>query len=157
MRPSTSTRPVRVSTLRAQQRRGDTGGASDDCSYPGHELSHLERFGEVVVGPSVDALDLVGPGAPRRQDDDRHAEPLAAPALEHREAVDPRQAQVQNDAIVVLSLALEQRILAVAPDIHDESGSTQRLAELLREGWLVFDHQQAHRRADSSPANLNTR
>ncbi len=124
---------------------------------PGHELGHLKRLGEVVVRSGIDAFDLVGPGAASREDDDRHGEPVAAPALEHGEPVDQRQAQVENDAVVGFGLALEQRVLTITRDVHCESGSTERLAELLRKGWLVFDHQQAHRRADSSAASLNTR
>ena len=70
-------------------------------------------FRQIVVCARVDALDPLGPGASRRQDQDRQAVPRPAPALENCEAVHPGKARVK-----VLRVA----ITVAGPDEIREAG-----------------------------------
>jgi hypothetical protein len=61
--------------------------------------------------------------------------PGIAPASEHGETVEQRQAQVEHDRVVGLGVALEVRVAAIV-------GFIDRIA-----GLFVLDNQDAHQRA----------
>ena len=65
---------------------------------PGEELVHAERLGDVVVGAGVEGLDLVVGVVPGGEDDHRDLGHVAKPP-EHLDAVEVRQAEVEDDDV----------------------------------------------------------
>src|SRR5690606_39622543 len=65
---------------------------------------------QVVIGSSIDALDPLGPGAACGEHENRHGAPGRPPPLQHGEAVDFRQPEIQDDEVVVLRIATEPRV-----------------------------------------------
>ena len=76
---------------------------------PREQLVHAERLRDVVVGAGVEGLDLVRLALADGEDDDRHARP-AAQAADHVDAVDPRQAEVEDHEVGVLARRERQRL-----------------------------------------------
>ena len=59
-------------------------------------------------------------------------------------AVEPRQADVEDDRVVGLGVAEEMPLLAVEGVVDDVAGLAQRLAELLVQVAVVLDDEYAH-------------
>ena len=89
------------------------GGAADQRAHPRQHLLDVEGLGDIVVGAGVDARHLVAPAVARGQDQHRHLAPVAAPVLEHADAVHLRQADIEHDGVVGLGVAEEMALLAV--------------------------------------------
>ena len=60
------------------------------CPHPCEQLPHAERFRDVVVGPGIQRVHLLGLLLARRQHDDRDRGPRPE-ASDHLDSVDPRQ------------------------------------------------------------------
>ena len=114
--PSTATRPERVSSRTGPQTISleacpvDRRRSGADARQ---KLLHVEGLRHVVVGAGVEALDLVAPAVAGRQDDHRRLDARAPPAVEHGDAVDLRQAEIEDDRVIGLGLAEEAAVLAV--------------------------------------------
>ena len=97
--------------------RDDLGGLVGRCrpsqrgAQPGEELVHAERLRHVVVGARVERRDLVPLALPHREHDDRNLRP-AAQTLDHLDAVDPGQAEVEDDEVGMIARCERQRELA---------------------------------------------
>jgi hypothetical protein len=67
----------------------------------GDELADAERLGQVIVGAALQAVHLVGFLAPGGEHQDRHISELrfAADRAGHRDAVEPRQHDVEDHQI----------------------------------------------------------
>jgi hypothetical protein len=100
--------------------------------------------GEVVVGAGVEPGDLVRPAIARGQHQHRKGAPFLAPHAEHGEAVDLRQAKIENHGIVVLGRAEEVAVLPVGGQVDGIAGLLQRRFELPAEGGFILDDQDAH-------------
>ncbi len=90
----------------------------------------MERLGQVVVGAGVEARHLFAPGPPRGQDQDRGGHVLLAPAFQHRDAVDLRQAQVQDDGVIGFGVAQEVGFLAVGGVVDGVAGVAEGQLQL---------------------------
>ena len=119
-------------------------GAPDQGLDPGQHLLHLEGLGEVVVGARAQTHDLLAPGAAGGQDQHGHGAALLAPALQDREAVQHRQAEVEHDRIVRLGIAQEVPLLAIVREIDHETRRLQRPPRLLGDPVVVFHDQDPH-------------
>lgn len=84
------------------------------------------------------------PAAARSQHEHRHRQSGFTPLLEHGEAVDLRQAEVENDRVVALGSSQELAPLAVRRVIDGIARPTQRGAKLLCQQDFVFDEQDPH-------------
>ena len=110
----------------------------------GQQLFHVKGFGQVIIGPGIHAGDFFVPAAARRQNQHRHAAPLAAPAAQYAQAIDDGQAQVQHDRIKIFHLAQVSRFLAIAGHFHGMTSSGNGGDQLGEQGGLVFYDQNAH-------------
>jgi hypothetical protein len=124
-----------------QGRAGMARRAPDQPAQPRDQLAHRERLGEIIVGAGIDALDLLGPVAARGQHHHRKGAARRAPALQHRQAIEPRQAEIEDHRGIILDIAAKPRILAVAAMIDDETRIAQRLGEVGRDLGIVLDQQ----------------
>ena len=69
---------------------------TEDGLHPSDELPRVERLRQVVVGPDLEADDLVHVLVARGQHQDRHVGALADPAAD-LDPVDVREHQVEDD------------------------------------------------------------
>ncbi len=120
------------------------GRAPDQRAQAGQNLLQIERFGDIIVGPGVEARDLLAPAVARGQDQHRHIVAGTAPAFQNGDPVHHRQAEIEHHGIVALGLAEELRLLAVMGLIDRVAGLGQRGRELAREIGIVLHHEQSH-------------
>ncbi len=107
----------------------------------------MKRLGQIVVRPGVDPLDPFRPGAARRQHQNRHLPAFRPPAFQHRQAVEARQAEIEDHEVVVLGVALEPGVLAVGSRFHHVTGHVQGGDDIVPDPRFVLDHQNAHQSA----------
>jgi hypothetical protein len=119
---------------------------------PAHERAHareelfeLERLGEVVVGASVEQIDLVRERVERGQHEDGSGLRRAQLAQE-RAAVDAREHQVEDDEVVVPATELVPREVAVLRHIAGVALLAQRALQRRGQIGLVLDDQDSHGR-----------
>ena len=74
-----------------------------------------------------------------------------APALQHGEPVQPRQPEVEHHQVVVLGVAEEPGLLAVAGQLHGEAGGLPAPPEVARDPRIVLHRQGAHQSSSTSP------
>src|SRR5262244_851496 len=106
----------------------------------------MKRLCDVVVGASIEALNLIAPAVPRGEDQDRHGATGAAPRLQHREAIHLGQADVENHRIIGLAFAKKVALLAVERAIDHVARINERGRELPIEIGIVLDHEEAQDR-----------
>ena len=139
-------RQARVEHDRAATELGPrvSGRAADQRPDPRQHFLHLERLGDVVVGAAVDALDLLVPAAAGSEHEHRRRQASRAPAAEQRQAVDSRQAEIEQDGVVLFGSREEIGALAIGRDVDGVAGAGHGGAEVLRQPRLVLDDQQSH-------------
>ena len=109
---------------------------------PRQQLLALERLDEVVVGAAVESLDaVVGLGA-RGEDQDRDVALGAQPAAD-LDAVEPRQAEVEDDEVGDELLGRRERLLAVGRGAHLVALLAQGAAQHVGDLVVVLDDQHA--------------
>ena len=72
--------------------------------------------------------------------------PAAAPALQHGDAIDLGQAEIEDHGVIGLGLAEEVALLAVESLVDGIAGVLQRGHDLAVEVLVVFDDEQSHGR-----------
>src|SRR5206468_3048277 len=90
------------------------GGAAppQERLRPRDQLARAERLGQVVVGPDLEPVDLVGLGRPRGQHQDRHRR-VHPHAPHDLEPVQLRHHQVEDHQVGNVGHRLGERVLAV--------------------------------------------
>ena len=116
-------------------------GASQQGLDPAHELAQRERLGDVVVGAELEAHDLVELVAAGGQEQDRRLGPDGAQPAEHLEAVDPGQADVEEDEVGRLVGGELEPFLAGAGERDLIPLLLEGVLDPTRNGVLVFDDQ----------------
>ena len=122
---------------------GMAGGAAQQRADPRQDFLEVKRLGDVVVGAGIEALHLVAPAVARGQDQDRHRAAVAAPGLQHRDAVHLGQADVEHDGVIGLAVAEEVPLLAVEGAIDHIAGIRQRRGQLTIEIRIILNDKQA--------------
>src|SRR5690554_2537452 len=126
--------------------RDETGRATDEPTKPRDDLLEAERLGDIVIPARRETGDAFVEGVLRRQEQDRHVVAPAAGPLEHLEAIDVGQHDVEHDDVgVELADELDRR-LAVARRAHVPALIAQRHRHELGERRLVVDHDRPHGR-----------
>ena len=121
-------------------RGGVVGTAAQQRADPGQQLGQPERLGDVVVGAGVEAdhgVHLVRPGG-EDQHRDRPAVGTDPPA--HLEAVDVRQAEVEDHQVRALVGTFEGGA-AVAADVDVITLAPQRSGEWLGDRGVIFGQE----------------
>ena len=119
------------------------GGAAQQRANPGQHFLEMKRLCDVVVGAGVEALHLVAPAVARGEDQDRHRPAVAAPCLQHRDAVHLRQADVEHDGVIGLAVAEKMPLLAIEGAVDHITGIAQRRRQLTVEIRIVLNDEQA--------------
>jgi len=108
--------------------------------HPAAELAERERLGDVVVGPELQAQDLVDLLGLGGQHDDRHA--AARPQTPaDLEAVDLGQHQVEHDEVDRALVEAVEGLLAVLGADHVIDLSPERKGQQLLDRLLVVDEE----------------
>jgi hypothetical protein len=139
-------RGIQAQRAAGQRRRGVAGRAAQQGAQAGQQFLGVEGLGQVVVGPGVEAGDLVAPGAARGQDQHRRGDIAPPPALQHRDAVHLGQAEVEDHRIIGFGLAQELGFLAVGRMVDGVAGVAQGQLQLARQVGIVLDEQDTHGR-----------
>jgi hypothetical protein len=108
------------------------------------QFFHLERLRDVVIRAGIDPLDLLVPTAARGQHEHGRRQTAVAPLPQQREAVDLRQAEIEDDGVVPFGAAEHVGALAVGRAVHGISRVAQRASDPLRQPGLVLDDENAH-------------
>ena len=82
-------------------------------AQPREHFLDPKRLRDVVVRAAVDALHLLVPAAARREHEHRHRQARVAPAAKQRQAVDPREPEIEEHRVVGLGSHRKVRPLAV--------------------------------------------
>ena len=134
------TQARRAAGIDADASRPDEAGrrAAQQGAHPRHQLVAPEGLRLVVVRPAVqadDGVDLLGAGG---QDQDGHGGADGADAATDLQAVDSRQAEVQDDQVVGSGHPGGRRGLAVGDDLHVVALPPERPGQRIRDGGVVF-------------------
>jgi hypothetical protein len=124
---------------------GEAAGSSHQRAHARYHFLHAEWFADIVVRAGLDALHPFIPVAACREDQYGRVSERLAPALEHGEAVDPGEPQVEDNRVEVLAVAAIPGVLAVALDFGDKTCCLQRRLERLGQAVVVFGDKHAHR------------
>ena len=123
------------------RRPAGTPAAQDDLD-PGHQLVALERLGQVVVGPDLEAGDPVHRLAERAQHDDAEIAAAAAQVACERQAVPVRQRQVEHDQVGGPGGKEPVQGRGVGGRPHRVAGALEHVRDELAHRAVVFNHDQ---------------
>jgi hypothetical protein len=118
--------------------------AADQCAHAGFEFAEGEGFGHVVVGAQVQAFDALLDGVGRRQDQDRQGRASLAQLAQHGQAVQARQAQIEDQQIEGLQLQRGIGAGSIVDDVHGIAFVAQRSGQPVRENAVVLGNQDTH-------------
>jgi hypothetical protein len=96
------------------------------------QFVEVKGLGQIVVGTGVQAHDAVAHGAARGQDQHRRAQAQGPGALQHLQAVEAGQTQVQHHGIGFAGLPVSQGTGAVGRHIHMQPAAHQVRCSVVR-------------------------
>ena len=152
---SSTRRPPAVTRIRGRSsstspdddaigRLGGGLGPAEHRTNPGDQLPRAERLGHVVVGTELEADERVRLVAARGEHHDRDRRGRAQAARDV-EAVEARQAEVEDDQVGVVPGRGLERGRTVARDEHLEARPLEVVADELHDlGLVVDDQDRAH-------------
>ena len=121
------------------------------CVDPANErLDAREQFGEgeglreIIVAPGPQAAHAIVHGSFRAQDDDRHFHPLRPPLLDHAEAIETGEHQIDNGGVVVIVQSEVQAVIPTLRSVHGEARLLQPFADEFGDFSVIFDEEDAH-------------
>jgi hypothetical protein len=112
---------------------------------PGLELFDLERLDQIIVRAAVE------PAHPARKSvvggEDQHGSPVSScpQAPQHFDAVEFRQAEIEDDQCVVLRLQGRIGLVTAVNAVHRVFALAQQTAHPFGKVAIVFRQQDAHR------------
>ena len=99
----------------------------------------MERLDQIVVGPRLQALDLLLPSAPRGQDEDRKGFSLLTQPTDDVYARELWQPDVDDPQIDRILAPEIQALVPIRSRIHGESLVAELPAQTFPECLFVFD------------------
>ena len=118
--------------------------AANERPNAGEQFVHLERLGQVVVGPGVEPGHLVVSRGLGGEHQHVRVDPGPAPPLKKCQAVHLGEHDVEHDHVVRCASALDVRFFAVGRDIDGEPFLLQALPQCFQERLVIFNEQYAH-------------
>src|SRR5579863_6296208 len=112
----------------------------------------MKGLGDVVVGPGLQALDLVLPVVMRGEDQDGESLAGGAQAADHLQARQFRQAEIDDRDVEGILPPREEPLFAVLRHIDREPGLREARFQRLAQRNLVFDHQYPHWKTPPNPS-----
>jgi len=133
-----------------------SGGTAQRRTNPRQQLGHAEGFAQVVVGASVERLDLIMLVDTRGQNDDGHRAPGAYLSNEAR-AVTVRQTQIENDEIGLARAGFNQAALQGVRLQHAEAFHFQGVAHEAPDLLFILDDQNSAVRVEMAFSRIHGR
>ncbi|MNH12255.1 hypothetical protein D3C79_717910 [compost metagenome] len=103
------------------------------------QFFRVKRLAQVVIGAGFEALDALGPGPTRGEDQHRCRQPRCTPLGQHFKARQAGQAEVQNDQVVRFAATLVDRIPAVSQPVDRIALALQALGQFICQRHVVLD------------------
>jgi hypothetical protein len=113
--------------------------AADEGADAGFEFAEDAGFGDVVIGAGVEAADAVFGVVLAGEDDDVGGDAFFAHLVEEGEAVDVREAEVEDDDFVLAGGGEAVAGGAVFGDIDGEAGLLEDGGDEGLDGLIIFD------------------
>lgn len=104
----------------------------------------MERLGHVVIGTGIDARHLVAPAVAGGKDEDRHGLAGGTPFFNDGNAIQLRQADIEDDGVIGLGVAEVMPLFAVECLIDDITGLFQGVGQLTIEIGIVLNNENTH-------------
>ncbi len=122
-----------------------TARAPQQRAHACQQLAHAERLGDVVIGPALEAQHAVGlfGACGQHQDGRLSIRAVTADRLTQRDAVEPRQHEIEHDQVEAAFLRDMERLFTVADDRAVEVGQLQMEADEIADRLFVLDDQDA--------------
>src|SRR5690348_13015726 len=127
----------------AQRRHAARRPAAQQRAHACQQLLALERLDEVVVSADVEALDAGLQRVARGEDQDRHLVAALAQAAGDVHAVEPGEAEVEDDQVGQEGMRLLEALDPVSCELDLIPLEAQRALEDLRDLLVVLDDEDA--------------
>src|SRR5690606_10959793 len=108
------------------------------------EFRKVERLRQVVIGTKLQAFKLVVQGILGRNDDHILALLLGFQRPEEIEAIAVRQADIEQDAVVIVERDLLHSGLEIGRKLHNILFLAQELGDVIAQSFFVFNNKQLH-------------
>jgi len=115
-------------------------------TQPGQKLGHFEGFDKVVIGTAVEACHLVIEPITGGQHEYRQFLVFRSHLFQYTDAIDIRQADIENDDIRFVILDHVQGSLTGTDVIDDIALLAKGLLQALRQGQIIFNQKNLHGR-----------
>ena len=129
--------------------------AANERTQARREFVEIRRLDEIVVGAGIEPAHAILDRVARGENEDRQPQAARTNPLQHLEAREPRQAQVEDDRCIAACIDRVQRGHAVADPVHLEAGLRESRLEAVAEQGIVFDEEESHRGIGGSVATLS--
>ena len=123
---------------------GDGAAPPEERAHPGHQLLHVEGFDQIVVGPGVEPLHHVPFGAAGREDEHRGPASRRAQPAADLETMQPRQVEIQDDAVLLVGQPALQPLGAVETYRGGVVLQFQVAPDVVGQSTVVFDDEDLH-------------
>ncbi len=120
---------------------GLVSGAAQDGMHPGDHLGQREGLRHVVVAADGEAGQLVLQGVARRQEEDRHPQPVRTQPPGDLESVEVGQHDVEDHEVRRILLGLRQGLAPGHRFVDREALVAQRRRHRIDDRGFVVDHQ----------------
>lgn len=121
-----------------------TSHPSHQRAEPGGNFIHLERLCHIIVGASVQTLDLFAPGVTRRQNQNRRSAARETPASQNLNTGQAGQAEIKHDRIELFLQCVGKTMLAVLDLLDDKAKATQSFFQAGADVAIVLDKQNTN-------------
>jgi len=113
-------------------------------AHAGDQLVERERLGEVVARPEAEPAQLRGQVGAGRDDEHRQVGPLRVQLPQHREPVEAREQEVEDDRVAVSCQRPAQAFRAVPCALDAEALGLETSGQEREDARLVLDDQDLH-------------
>ena len=142
----------------AHERGTAARAAPHQRTHARFQLGQRERFGHVVVGAQVQALDAFFHAVGGGQNQHRQHGPARAQALEDLQPRHTRQSHVEDQQVIGLGRLRGQRRVGSRPIgglVDGVARLAQRACEPVRQRGVVFGNQDAHACLPAMPSKIS--
>lgn len=116
-----------------------TRRATEHGVETGDQLFDVERLGEIIVGPEVEAVEAFVEGAAGGDEHDGDAHALGAELAKDAQAVAPGEHDIEDDGVVTARGREGETVVAIVGVIDDEAARGQALGHEPGKLGVIFD------------------
>ncbi len=144
LKRDTAGRRIHPNSPVIEGRPSNSSAAAYQRAEPRSNLRNVERFGYVVISAGVEAIDLLGPGPARREDEHRNVAFLGTPPFENLKPLHLRQPEIKNDGGIRFGHAELVAIETIGSPVYDVTGLRKSGGQPFSDLVVVLDQQNAN-------------